>query len=144
MNPDPKEPLEDDFTSLMAAFDDALAEGSPPSPEAANVPAEMKQRVERDLECLHLLNQLRLRHAAPAGGASAGPQESGADLQGKSLGRFQIHRQLGRGGFGVVLLAHDPQLRRGVALKVPRVDALVMPELRARFQHEARAAAGLN
>jgi WD40 repeat protein/serine/threonine protein kinase len=60
------------------------------------------------------------------------------------LGRFQIRRELGRGGFGVVFLAHDPQLRREVALKVPRPDVLVSPELRERFLREARAAAALD
>jgi WD40 repeat protein len=41
-------------------------------------------------------------------------------------------------------LAHDPQLGRDVALKIPRAVALVTPELRSRFQHEARTAAGLD
>jgi serine/threonine protein kinase len=45
---------------------------------------------------------------------------------------------------GVVYLADDPRLRRQVALKVPRPEALVSAALRARFLREARAAAGLS
>src|SRR5262249_22557463 len=55
-----------------------------------------------------------------------------------------IRRELGRGACGVVFLAYDPQLDREVALKVPRPEALTTPELRQRFEREARAAAGLD
>jgi len=63
---------------------------------------------------------------------------------GKMLGRFKIGRELGRGGFGVVYVAHDPRLGRDVALKVPRVNVLAAPDMRERFHREARAAAGLD
>jgi serine/threonine protein kinase len=42
---------------------------------------------------------------------------------------------------GTVYLAHDPQLDRPVALKVPRLAADDEPEVRERFYREARAAA---
>ena len=38
----------------------------------------------------------------------------------RHIGRFEIIGELGRGGLGVVLLAHDPVLKRSVALKIPR------------------------
>jgi|GEM_PF-2766377 len=60
------------------------------------------------------------------------------------LGRFQIKRKLGQGGFGLIFLAIDPQLDREVALKVPRAEALVDSAVRARFLREAKAAGGLN
>src|SRR5262249_25640458 len=53
-------------------------------------------------------------------------------------------RELGSGGFGVVFLAHDPLLRRDVALKVPRPEVVTSPELSRRFVTEAQAAAGLD
>jgi WD40 repeat protein/serine/threonine protein kinase len=61
-----------------------------------------------------------------------------------SLGRFEIVREVGRGGFGVVYLARDPVLGRDVALKVPRPERLVTAESRRRLMREARAAAGLD
>jgi serine/threonine protein kinase len=51
-------------------------------------------------------------------------------------------RELGRGGSGIVYLAWDPLLHREVAVKVPRPEVLLTPELRRRFLREARAAAG--
>jgi WD40 repeat protein/predicted Ser/Thr protein kinase len=61
----------------------------------------------------------------------------------QKLGRFEIRRELGRGRFGVVFLAWDPQLQRQVALKVPQFDTAVDPELRERFRGEALSAGKL-
>ncbi len=60
-----------------------------------------------------------------------------------SIGRFQVQRILGMGGFGVVYLAHDPQLDRSVALKVPRRERFKTAEQVANFIQEARTAAKL-
>lgn len=59
------------------------------------------------------------------------------------IGRFELLRVLGQGGFGIVYLARDPQLDRLVALKVPRLHILASDALYTRFLREARAAAGL-
>ncbi|MEL7497805.1 MAG: WD40 repeat domain-containing serine/threonine protein kinase [Planctomycetota bacterium] len=60
-----------------------------------------------------------------------------------TIGRFQIKRFLGKGGFGVVFLAHDPNLGRDIALKIPRAEAIITPELKSRFVREGKAAASL-
>ncbi len=57
------------------------------------------------------------------------------------VGRFRVERELGRGGMGVVLLAHDRDLNRPVAVKLLRDDH---PEVLARFRLEAHALAGLS
>jgi predicted Ser/Thr protein kinase len=60
------------------------------------------------------------------------------------IGRYKIIRQIGQGGMGKVYLAHDEQLDRDVALKVPKFDPDEGPHVRERFYREARAAAALH
>ena len=51
------------------------------------------------------------------------------------FGRYQIKKELGRGGMGQVYLAYDPNLRRDVALKVAFGND---PELKKRFSKESQ------
>ncbi len=60
-----------------------------------------------------------------------------------SLGRYQIEALLGRGGMGSVYQAHDTQLDRKVALKVPKFESNTNSRLIDRFYREARSAANL-
>jgi WD40 repeat protein len=60
------------------------------------------------------------------------------------LGRFQLLRELGRGGCGIVYLAYDPHIDREVALKVSHVQSAIDPEWRGRFMREAHAAGCLD
>jgi class 3 adenylate cyclase/tetratricopeptide (TPR) repeat protein/predicted Ser/Thr protein kinase len=77
------------------------------------------------------------------GGALVPPAHSIPPLP-EPFGRYAILRPLGGGGMGTVYLAHDTQLDRLVALKVPRLDGADGPVLRERFHREARAAATLH
>ena len=65
------------------------------------------------------------------------------NLCGSALGRYQLLREVGRGGMGVVYAAHDPQLGRSVAVKVLACgpDDSAAGEATVR---EAQAAAALN
>ena len=58
--------------------------------------------------------------------------------------QFQIVRELGRGGMGVVFLARDIALHRLVALKVLRYEFTSSDEHRERFRREARMTARLS
>ena len=60
------------------------------------------------------------------------------------VGRYSLDREIGRGGMGVVYLAHEVALDRPVALKVMPPAYAVQPTLRERFLREARTAAKLS
>jgi serine/threonine protein kinase len=60
-----------------------------------------------------------------------------------TLGRYEIIDKLGAGSMGTVYRARDTVLDREIALKTIRTGPQVEPELRERFQREARACARL-
>ena len=59
------------------------------------------------------------------------------------LGKYEIIKELGRGGFGTVYQARDTVLKRMVALKVLHPELIVNPNFVQRFRHEAELAAGM-
>ncbi len=61
----------------------------------------------------------------------------------KTIGRYQIKRELGRGGMATVYLAYDPVLERDVALKLLPNYFAHDPEFSARFEREAKTVAAL-
>jgi serine/threonine protein kinase len=82
----------------------------------------------------------------PAAGLAAESllKEASAALVGQQLGHYQIAREIGRGGMGVVYLAQDVSLDRPVALKLLPKHLTSDPNRVQRFEREARAASALN
>ena len=63
---------------------------------------------------------------------------------GVRLGPYEIHSAIGAGGMGEVYKARDTRLERTVAIKVLPAHVASDPDVRQRFEREARAVAALN
>ena len=72
----------------------------------------------------------------PAGGPGSPIKE----ITGR-IGKYEVVKPLGKGAMGIVYLAHDTVLDRDVALKVMVSQIADDPELKQRFEREARAVA---
>ncbi|HEX5271577.1 MAG TPA: serine/threonine-protein kinase [Gemmataceae bacterium] len=77
------------------------------------------------------------------GGSAPAADPSPTESLTAEFGRYRILRTLGSGGMGSVYLAHDTQLDRDVALKVPRFGKGDGGSHVERFYREARAMATL-
>jgi hypothetical protein len=60
------------------------------------------------------------------------------------IGRYRIIHRLGQGGFGTVYFAHDDDLNRPVAIKVPNPERITHPEDGEAFLIEAKILAKLD
>ena len=57
---------------------------------------------------------------------------------------YDLEREIGRGGMGIVYLARDKRLKRQVAVKLLPPELAFRSEIRSRFLREAETAAGLS
>src|SRR5262245_23300014 len=84
------------------------------------------------------LAELDATPAEPSNGSAAQPEMGG------TIGEFQLLREIGRGGMGIVYEAEQLSLHRRVAIKVLPFAAALDPRALARFQQESLAAAQLD
>ena len=126
---------DDRWGQIRALFD--AAEQQPPDQRVAFLERECPHDPELRAEVESLLN------AGVSGFLEERPDFSSVAV-GTKLGIFELRDCVGRGGMGEVWRAHDPRLKRDVAIKVLPTILAVDPERVARFEREARAASALN
>lgn len=90
------------------------------------------------------LGSLQFLRQAAAGFGTLGQSPMPSEPVERRVGDFEILREIGRGGMGVVYQARQISLDRPVALKVLPLAGLLDQKQIARFQKEARAAAQLH
>ena len=91
----------------------------------------------------HYLSSVNLLHQASVGHSEHRPKTNLGDGDNR-LGDYQLLREIGRGGMGIVFEARQISLDRPVAVKILPFAAALNAKQIARFQNEARAAAQLH
>src|SRR5262249_27460503 len=128
----------DPLGEIADEFVEAFRQGKSPSVEefARRYP-EHADDIRAMLPALVLMEQAKSAEAS-------GERRTAAGAPLRQLGDYEILREVGRGGMGVVYEAQQLSLGRHVALKVLSSHALLDPRHLGRFQREARAAARLH
>src|SRR5262249_24663997 len=130
----------DPFGQIADEFAEAFRQGKQPSVE------EFARRYPEHADDLRdVLPALLLMEKAKSPdeiSGEGGSPAAAAPL--RQLGDYQILREVGRGGMGVVYEARQLSLGRHVAIKVLPSHALLDPRKLGRFQGEARSAARLH
>src|SRR5438477_1893362 len=133
----------DPLGQIADEFVEAFRQGKRPSVEefARRYPAHA-DAIRDMLPALVLMEKARSAEEDPGQRRPAQAPAAAPPL--RQLGDYQILREVGRGGMGVVYEAQQLSLGRHVAIKVLPSHALLDARQLGRFQREAKAAAKLH
>lgn len=132
------------LTQILDDYLRGLEEGEP-----LDVPAVLRENGDLAKVLRVYLSKLDGLHDIAAGFQAHGelePLVSGEDstrVESLQLGDFTIHREIGRGGMGLVYEATQNTLHRRVALKLLPLASMLDARQIARFKNESHAAAQL-
>ncbi len=133
----------DRLTDILDSYLSTLEKGElPPREELLKAHPDLAGPLETYLKGLD-----ELHYAAAGWNRSSGQGEPATVEPGSGemrLGDFQVVREIGRGGMGIVYEARQVSLGRRVALKVLPFAAILDPRQIARFRQEAQTAAQLD
>ena len=140
--PPASQAIESRLTRAMNEYLEALEAGRRPNREQLlqRYP-EVAGELAAALDGIDFIQDAAPHLACPEDHPTNGPAAKGPARV--ALGDFQIVRQIGRGGMGVVYEAEQLSLGRRVALKVLPFAAMLDSKQLQRFKNEARAAASL-
>lgn len=126
--------------NLVTEFVDLIRRGDRiTSDEFAAKHPECSEEITQLFPAIESMERLRIEKLSPSATTL-----SSNKYEGKRLGDFQIQREIGRGGMGVVFVAQQISLAREVALKVLPPGFVADARYLKRFQREAKIAANLH
>ncbi len=130
---------QEQLSKILETYLDDLEQGRPADPESLiQRHAELAEPLRWYLRGLDFVHQ-----ATAELGPKEHPEDAGT-VSHNELGDFEILREVGRGGMGVVYEARQKSLGRRVALKVLPFAAVLDRRQIIRFKNEAQAAAQLH
>ncbi len=140
----------DDFNLALKGLDLVCAaatadRNSSPTTEPDSPSADSSRSLESDhISTNRLQETQQAQDTNPIVGSDAVEHVGAPVSLPRQIGRFEILRELGRGGFGIVLLGRDQELNRKVAIKIPRLEMLLDDQSLQRFNREAYLASTLS
>jgi eukaryotic-like serine/threonine-protein kinase len=139
-------PLPDRWRQLSELYHAALTRDGPDRPAFIAEACVGDDALRHEIESLLEYDDAADTRSSFNGlqGAAKTVDEPHGSFAGRQFGSYQLVELLGAGGMGEVYSAHDPRLRRDVAIKVVRAALAADPERFQRLQREARVAAAMN